>query len=375
MLSNGVRGSAAGILAGIFMLAGSTGFASAAGNVFTVANYPVDADAANAVAAKEKAIAEGQEAAFRSLLKRIVPVTAYKQLERLQGLKAAEILDGVSVGSEQNSATRYIASLDFSFQADAVRATLSREGIPFIEEQAPEIVLVPVRAEGKAAAGPDAILTDFKPASGNWAAVWKELDLTNTVSPVRIASLLPEVKPDTVRAAMAGDGTAAADLAALYHADRVVLAVADEDVAGKRLFVTLAGYDSAGPIAWKRGYRINDNDVAYAEEFASVVSLGVLEGRWKSARMGGGPAAGFAAGTDDVTLSVLFANADEWADLRGRLLDLPGAENLRVGTVSASSAEVSLKFPGGGPALAGALIGSGANLTSAGGTWILRSGL
>ena len=34
--------------------------------VFTVGNYPVDAGAANAVAAKQKAMADGQQAAFRS---------------------------------------------------------------------------------------------------------------------------------------------------------------------------------------------------------------------------------------------------------------------------------------------------------------------
>src|SRR4051812_47492206 len=50
---------------------------------YTVANYPVDATAANAVAAKDQALAEGQQAAFRSLLKRIVPVTAYKQLTKV----------------------------------------------------------------------------------------------------------------------------------------------------------------------------------------------------------------------------------------------------------------------------------------------------
>src|SRR5689334_605703 len=52
---------------------------------YTVANYPVDATAANAVAAKDQALAEGQQAAFRSLLKRIVPVTAYKQLTKMVG--------------------------------------------------------------------------------------------------------------------------------------------------------------------------------------------------------------------------------------------------------------------------------------------------
>ena len=90
--------------------------------VYTVGNYPVEATAANAVAAKDQALADGQQAAFRSLLKRLVPVTAYKQLTRVSDVKAGDLVSGVSVRSERNSATDYIASLDFSFQADAVRA-------------------------------------------------------------------------------------------------------------------------------------------------------------------------------------------------------------------------------------------------------------
>src|SRR5690606_10464762 len=68
--------------------------------VYTVAAYPVDAVASDAVTAKQKALAEGQQAAFRSLLKRLVPVTAYDQLERLKQVDAHELIEGVSVRDE-----------------------------------------------------------------------------------------------------------------------------------------------------------------------------------------------------------------------------------------------------------------------------------
>ena len=99
--------------------------------MFTVANYPVEARADNAVAAKDKALADGQQAAFRSLLKRLVPVTAYAAHQAaLPTVKAGDLVDGVRVRSERNSSTDYIASLDFSFQSKAVRDLLRREGIP-----------------------------------------------------------------------------------------------------------------------------------------------------------------------------------------------------------------------------------------------------
>ena len=124
--------------------------------MFTVGNYPVEARADNAVAAKDRALADGQQAAFRSLLKRLVPVTAYRRIKRLAGVKAGDLVDGVKVRSERNSATDYIASLDFSFQSKAVRDLLRREGIPFTDEQAPAVTVVPVwraAAAGRAGRG------------------------------------------------------------------------------------------------------------------------------------------------------------------------------------------------------------------------------
>ncbi|MEO1544492.1 MAG: hypothetical protein AAFR75_10805, partial [Pseudomonadota bacterium] len=77
---------------------------------FTVSNYPVFATAKDAVTAKRSALREGQDAAFRSVLKRIVPVTAYRQLRTLPRIEASRFIDGMSVKSEQNSSTEYIAT-------------------------------------------------------------------------------------------------------------------------------------------------------------------------------------------------------------------------------------------------------------------------
>jgi len=67
----------------------------AADTVFIVAKYPVEARADNAVAAKTQALADGQQAAFRSLLKRLVPVTAYPRIRRLASVKAGSVNQGV----------------------------------------------------------------------------------------------------------------------------------------------------------------------------------------------------------------------------------------------------------------------------------------
>ena len=163
-------------------LPGSLRAAAAAEAVFTVGNYPVEARADNAVAAKDRALSEGQQAAFRSLLRRLVPVTAFQRLKQLPAVRAGDLLEGVKVRAERNSATDYIASLDFSFQSKGVRDLLRREGIPFTDEQAPVVTLVPVWLAAGGAAKADAA----------WTSVWSGLDLEHALTPGKLQPLKAE---------------------------------------------------------------------------------------------------------------------------------------------------------------------------------------
>ncbi|MGE0855822.1 MAG: DUF2066 domain-containing protein, partial [Hyphomicrobiaceae bacterium] len=158
---------------------------------FTVARFPVQAVAENAVAAKERAIADGQQAAFRSLLKRLVPVTAYGRLKPLRETPVTGLADGFSVRSERNSRTEYIASLDFAFRPDAIRGLLRREGVPFIDEQAPEVVLMAAaRHAGK--------LVRDGSYGQSWLGIWRDLDTRNALTPLKVEGLRPVIHDDTL---------------------------------------------------------------------------------------------------------------------------------------------------------------------------------
>ncbi len=262
-------------LLGLLLLsaAGAETRAASTDAVFTVGNYPVEARADNAVAAKDRALADGQQAALRSLLKRLVPVTAYARIRKLSTTRAGDLIEGYKVRSERNSATEYIASLDFSFQAKAVRDMLRREGIAFTDEQAPALIVIPVRRTA-ASAAPD--------NEAAWANVWKGLDLEHALTPVKLQTLKKEIAADTVNALADGDGSAIRGLAAAYGSELVLLAVAEQDDAAGRLNVTLSGRDAVGAFTLKRAYRLDAGDPAYTSELAAVVSLGILEGRWKA---------------------------------------------------------------------------------------------
>lgn len=364
---------------------------------FTVGNYPVDAIDKDAVRAKQKALADGQQAALRSLLRRLVPVTAYRRLAKLQP-KPGEMIDGVSVRSERNSSTEYIANLDFSFQPQAVRGYLKREGLPFVDTQAPEIVVVPVLRDAQGGA------LD----ASRWSDAWKGLDLAHALAPIKIETLKDSVHPDTLKMAVDGRDDADRILAGEYHNDRVVIAIADLDSKARRINVVFAGRDAVGPFHLKRSWRLAA-DEAYALEYAAVVGLGVLEGRWKatqlialggdrgaqpwSAPQGGGyGAGGYGAGDDAgrstygapapdkagvgqvVQIEARFASLGEWNEMRRQLLETPGVEGVEIGGTTARSADITLRYPGGGERLSQTLSAQGLALHSIGTAWSLRRG-
>jgi hypothetical protein len=403
--------AAAAIIAGAWLavLSWDTQAAAPGDKIFTVANYPVEARARDAVAAKEKAIAEGQRAALRSLMKRLVPVTAYGRLARLRSIDAGRLLESVRVRSERNSTTEYIASLDFIFNADAVRALLEREGLAIADRQAPRVTLVPVwRAPDPAGAAPLPPALAAAQGAKAWSDAWKALDLEHGLSPARLEPQKPQVHADTIKALAAGDAAMLRTFANEYGSETaLVVAIAEPDAAARRLHVTLIGQDGVGALNWRRSYRLDMSEPGYTLELAAVVSLGVMEGRWKAATVRGGHAqgaaqvSGFSAGSASqgasgsggsqaasgsgirggdigspggpMQFAVEFRGMTEWADMSRRLAAMPGVEDLDVAGLSGRGARITLRYPGGFERLAEAVARHGMTLRQGAGGWVLSA--
>ena len=372
MLNWNYRNSAAALAGALAAVIASVAGASLAvaevPRIFTVGKFPVEATAENAVAAKQKALADGQQAAFRSLLRRLVPVTSYGELRQLRNAKAADFLQGFSVGRERNSSTRYIATLDFAFDAASVRNLISRAGLTFIDKQAPETILVTLyRAPAQGATDE---LSQGR-GSTTWADVWDGLDLAGAAAPLKLAAAKQSLDGGVINRLVSGDPAAPITLQTEYQSDRVVVGLLEPDPSTRRINVTLAGTDAVGAFSLKRSYRYAPGDLAYSMELAAVVSLGVLEGRWK-ATSGSGGAAVSSGPVMPVQLTVDFGSLGEWQQLRQELEGLPGVSDLRVGGLGTRGADVVLRFPGGGAGLAEALANRGQRLEQIGGVWVLR---
>ena len=348
----------------LLIVALSSGFEARAGNVFKIANFPVESSAKNAVLAKKQAISDGQTAAYRSLLKRLVPVTAYSQLDRLKNMPAANLIDSMEVRSERNSSTTYIASLDFVFRADAVRSTLRRQGIPFVDSPARLTILVPVYRQKPGHKAQQGL--------GAWGAILKSLDLENTITPIDIRALQSNIAEEVVSAIDSDASSLTHLLRRKYKSSQVVIALAERDSRAQKLNVHLVGRDGTGPISLSRSYRVFDGDYGFARELAAIVSLGILEGRWKETRQPNRDRMGFPNVSHNIILKVEFQSPSQWYRIQRQIADLPGVESLKVSSVSALSADIFLNYPGGGAQLASVLTRHGYSMNDLGSHWLLR---
>lgn len=389
-------------IAAVLLLAGDALAAAKEDRVFTMGNYPIEARSTDAVAAKNQAISEGQKAALRSLLRRIVPVTSYNRIGKLKAVNAGDLIEGLSVRSERNSSTEYIASYDFSFQAEAIRRLLDKEGIPFLDRQAPGITVVPIY-RAPAGSGTPEVFADAR-GSDAWLYAWKSLDLQNALTPVSLQPLKKTVHADTIKAILDGDAAPVRTMGRDYETETLIVAMLEPDLSGRKVQVTLAGRDAVAHFVLKRTYRLDGPDLAYTAELAAVRALGVLEGRWKAINVRGGsrdagggggeslpwqPApesagaagggrmvgsageGGVAAGDGMLRIAVEFRGMAEWTQISRQLSATPDISDLDVLGLGGRSARLQLRYPGGAQQLAVALASQGLILRNTGSGWLL----
>jgi hypothetical protein len=333
-----------------------------AASVYVISNLSVEAEAKDAVQAKKKALEAAERRAMAILLRRLAPFGAYERLPSPKISIIEELIEGFSVQRESNSATRYLATLDFTFQRNAVRQFLSGYGIPYAEGQAPKVMLLPVFVNnGKIA----------RSTANPWRKAWRGLDLVNTVTPVKLAAVGGAVTDTVIAGLQAGDDSAFEALTAAYKSDRFVVALASYDETTGKLTTRYYGVDAAGAVKLVRDDRVWDGDVKASANHAAMVGLGILEGRWKAVKAPSGEIGSNGADTA-FGMTVEFAGLQQWQQMRARLTRVPGVQALKITSLSARSADVSLQYPGGAERLSRQLGAYNLFLENAGEAWILR---
>jgi hypothetical protein len=343
-----VYGAPQGLILGFCLVLGlMVGPALAAEDTpYTVSKLAVDITAKNAVAAKAKATAEAEKRGLDIVLRRIVPFRLYGKLPDLQPQQIESLVNGISIGKEQYSTTRYIASLDVIFNEQGVKELVASLGVPVSEERAPMISILPLVIEGN----------QVKSGNEAWRQAWLNLDLTHGLTPANVLQPRPGLEAGMVRAVLAGDAGAFAAVQRDYGSAPLIIAVG-QTVDGGRFVTRLAGTDGVGRINYGRSDTLKSKAAA---QDAAAFAYAVLENRWKATRASPDPVAPVryeegmpvqAAPQQGepgrlVTAVVVFAGLKEWQQIRGRLVQVPGIQGLEVNSLSARTASITFDYAG-----------------------------
>jgi hypothetical protein len=368
-------------LLGLAGLALSADGAAAADSLYDVAKVTVDTSAKDAVAARKTGMAQAEMRAMNILLERLVSQSVREQLPAFSHEEIEDLVSGVAVRKEQTSTTRYIATLDVRFNEYAVKQFLADNAIPFSEERAPSISILPLMLAGDSVTGEGQV---------GWRQAWEGLDLSHSVTPGTILRPRPDLAAATVKAALAGDAEALAALQSAYGYGGLVVAVGE--VKGDSLTTQLVGEDGAGAINVRLSEAVGGNAKLAAEK-AAAASLATLENRWKMTRSGGEvpgvpaeatyeeapvPGAEEAPGAPaevprNVVALVEFTGLRDWQQIRSRLTQIAGLQTLEVNSLSARGASVTFDFAGSLDRLQAALGQNGFALEDRNGTFVVRS--
>jgi hypothetical protein len=369
----------AGVALPLFAMPALAAGAQAADSLYEVAKISVDVTAKDAVAARDEGMAEAQMRAVKTVLQRLLPLSAQDQIPEFTPEDIEGLVNGVSIRSEQNSTTRYIATLDVSVNEPAIKKLLQDQAIPYSESRAPSISILPLVIAGGS----------IKSEGGEgWRQAFEQLDLAHSATPATILRPRPGLSLDTVKAVLSGDAQALASMQADYGYGPLVLAVGE---AAKGEFVTrLAGTDSVGAINFGRSDKLSADAQTIARE-AAATAFGIIENRWKVSQAPeasptdvkyeegtGAPAAEQGAAPKgevprNVVAQVEFSSLKDWQDIRGRLMNVAGIEALEVNTLSARGASVTFDYAGSLGHLQEVLGQNGFEFGDREGTFVLRS--
>lgn len=322
----------------------------------TVTDVAVDASAADAVAARELAIAEGQAQAMETLLKRLVPSDQAARVRRPSPAVAADAVQSVEIAEEQIGTTRYRARLTVSFAADAVEAELARQGLSG-SIAAGRVLVLPVLRRGND--------VDLWEVENPWREAWLA-EAERPGAPELVVPLgdLQDVAALSAEGAVALDPAGLRRLASRYDAAEVVVAIAEptgDPALGVPVVVRAVG--GSGALADRRLTGPGAADPVLALAAAATAARRAL-----AAPAPSGP-------TERLEVTVPLADLGTWVQIRRRLGAIGEIREVALREYARREAKVRLGYAGDLVAVQGRLAENGLSLVQENGGWrLLRSG-
>lgn len=137
---------------------------------FTVSGIQVDATAASATEAETIAINAGRARAWTTLYRHLTKQQDWSKQPQLDDTTLQRIVRNYIPRNERRSTTRYVASMTYVFNANAVRRILQKSDIAYADVQTRPILVIP--------------MTPGFQLRGAWATAWADPHLAGGAVPL-----------------------------------------------------------------------------------------------------------------------------------------------------------------------------------------------
>jgi hypothetical protein len=315
--------------------------------VFGAASIAIDKVAATAAEAQKTGVDAAAQTAFHQVLNRVL-LSSADQDEFAAAHSYDAFTDFVHIIEEKNLEKRYIARLDFCFDAERMRTAMQNAGLQWAELQSPPILLLPVWKD------PDGASAWLK--NNSWIAGWQDAvdHYQGLVSLRRLPHSLTHERRFRGADLLAGDPIKLAAAARIAEAEQVLVVAATLDYKGSKRVVDVEVrlFDKTGQpittILSQSDIMLEKTDSKPLDAIRQTI-LGRIEGSWHSANLINSSAAGY------LLVDVPVTSVKQWSDRLAALRQVAVIKNVTIRTLDTNGGSVSLALVGSREALQNAL--------------------
>ena len=344
-------------------LTGASGPA-AANEIFAVRDIAVDKRAGTASAARELALAESRQTAYRTVLRRITLPEDFDRHPALDDADIAGLVQSFDIANEKTSQTRYLADVTVRFARQSVRELLQAFSIPFSETAARPLLIIPVYQ----AAGLKLLWEDGNPWFTPWVAQEGKSGLRPVIAPLGDLEDITSINLDRVAA---GDAETIAAAKQRYQTAGVLVALADlkRDLLNAKnvLRVTLTEYGTDAENTEVMTFEdpvVDDVGPFLARTVDEIMMR--RETEWKRRTL-------LDFDHEDKLVAIVpLDGIQTWLTVQQRLYSLAEVRKIEVTALSARAAHLTVSYLGQAAQLTVALAERGLTLQEQEGYWTLK---
>ena len=344
--------------------------AQSAADLFQVSEIEVDATAADAVAAREQALLQGQIEGLRRLMRRLVPSEEHARLPSVGPAEIERYVQNFEIADEQVASNRYLAQLTVRYEPDTVRELLQGAGLSYAETVSEPIVVLPVyRTSGGAQLWPD---------DNPWWRAWADhLDTERLLRLVLPLGDLQDMATVTADQAMTSGPDALAALGERYGSDDVLVVIATPRSGGATGPAREGAAATSAPVLdleMRRSGQANPAETFEGspgqtlEDLMAEAVIGLqdtLDERWKNANLLRYDQAGV------MVVDIPIARLSDWVEISRGLDGLTEVAEVEIAAFARDRVRAEIRYIGDQFRLEEALRRIGLGLSREGESWLL----